>query len=336
MRSVRHRPLRPLLFLLASAPLLTAVSRGKEANPSYHTLAGHKGSVLAVVFVHDGKTLVSGSRDCTIKIWDVPTSALKQTLNNHSDSVYALAFSHDGELMASGSVDTSIILWKARTFEPIRTLRGHRAAVRDVAFSPDDKTLASAAEDKTLRLWDIASGELKVTRGDHGKRLKTVVYYPNGQTLVTASSDATIRLWDARTGEPKQILKGHADGVEFCAVSPDGTQLFSGTGNIGQIVFWDARTGKRLRDLSEAHGNKFGAEIDCGRYSPDGKWAVSGSKDRTDKFWDPKTFEIRHVISNNPGRTESMSFSMDGKCLATGFGGTDYSIRLWDLTGWGK
>ena len=83
-----------------------------------------------------------------------------------------------------------------------------------------------------------------------------------------------------------------------------------------------------MRFLPEAHGNHFGAEIVCGSYSPDGKWAISGSKDRTIKCWDTKTFELLHTISGNPGRIESMCLSPDGKRLVVGFGGADSQIQL--------
>jgi WD40 repeat protein len=304
----------------------------EEKKPSARTLGAHEGSVLSVTFTKDGKTLVSSSRDATIKIWDVASGELKKTLTNHAEDVYCTAFSRDGKLMASGSVDKKIILWDAQTFEPIRELTGHEAAVREITFSPDDKTLASAAEDNTFRLWDVASGDLKVTRKEHTSSVKWVIYYPDGKTIVTASSDGTLRLWDAQTGEPKKVLKGHTNGAEFCALSPDGKQLFSGTGNIGEVIFWDAVTGEIQKVIPDAHGNEHGAEVDAGRYSPDGKWAVTGSKDRTDKFWDPKTFELLHTIEGNPGRTESMTFSPDGNTLVIGFGGTDFTIKLFDLS----
>jgi WD40 repeat protein len=324
----------PFLFCVTTA------ARGQEQNPPSRVLAGHAASVVSVVFSRDGKTLVSGGRDDVIHVWDVASGEMKKTLTRHRETgkdkgdIYALAVSHDGKLMASGSMDTTIIFWDAKTFEPIRTLRGHTGAVRDVAFSPDDLTLASVSEDKTFRLWDVATGRLKVTRGEHASKVKGVVYFPDGKTIATASADATLRLWDARTGEPKMVLRGHTSGLEFCDVSPDGTQLFSGTGNIGEIIFWDAKTGKPLKILPHAHGNEHGAEIDSGRYSPDGKWAISGSKDRTDKCWDTRTFALLHTIAGNPGRTESMTFSPDGKTLATGFGGTDSHIKLWDVGAW--
>jgi WD40 repeat protein len=139
----------------------------------------------------------------------------------------------------------------------------------------------------------------------------------------------TVRLWDA-DGNPKKVLEGHKSGLESCDVSPDGKQLFSASDN-GQLIFWDA-AGEKQHEIMNAHGNAHGNEIDCVSYTPDGKFAVSGSKDRTVKFWDPKTFKLVRTIGGHPGRIESMCFSPDGKYLATGFGGENFTIKIWDLS----
>jgi WD40 repeat protein len=309
-----------------------SAARAEEVSPPARQLKGHAGSVLCVEFTHDGKTLISSSRDSTIKLWDVATGELKQTLTNHTRDVYCVVLSRDGRMMASGSTDTKIILWDATTFKPLRTLEGHTAAIREAEFSPDDKTLASVGEDSTFRLWDVATGALKVTRTEHTQKVKSVSYYPDGKTIATVSHDLTLRLWSA-DGEPKQVLKGHKDVLEDAAVSPDGKQLFSGSGtDWGQLIFWDSVTGAIQCDLPTAHGNEHGKEIDSVCYTPDGRFAVSGSKDRSIKFWDPKTFQLRYSISGNPGRIESMTFSPDGKTLAVGYGGTDFTIKLLDVS----
>ncbi|MGH9162633.1 MAG: WD40 repeat domain-containing protein, partial [Vicinamibacteraceae bacterium] len=252
------------------ALLVTAADTQADGPPFRHIGKAHEGSVLDVAFTHDGKALVSSSRDDTIKIWDLATLELKKTLKAHTNDVYTVAFSHDGHLMASGSMDTTIILWDTQTWTPIRTLEGHTAAVREAEFSPDDKTLASVAEDNTFRLWDVETGALKVTRTEHTQKVKSVAYYPDGQTIMTVSHDLTVGLWNAN-GEPKMFLKGHKDVLEDGAVSPDGKQLFSGSGtNWGQLIFWDAHTGTMLKDLPTAHGNEHGKEIDAVGYTHDG------------------------------------------------------------------
>ncbi|TFI54976.1 serine/threonine protein kinase [Mastigocladus laminosus UU774] len=73
---------------------------------------GHSDFVLSVAFSPDGKTLASGSRDKTVKIWNVGTGQVIRTLNGHSDFVLSVAFSPDGKTLASGSSDTTIKIWR--------------------------------------------------------------------------------------------------------------------------------------------------------------------------------------------------------------------------------
>src|SRR2546426_7804831 len=74
-------------------------------------LKGHQGSVLAVAFSPDGKTLASCSRDKTIKLWDPATGELKRTLTEHTADVYDVTFSPRGDLLASAGRDKTIKLW---------------------------------------------------------------------------------------------------------------------------------------------------------------------------------------------------------------------------------
>src|SRR4029453_12327444 len=106
-----------ILTLILVAPIQLL---GAELQP--RVLPGHMGSVMAVAFSPDGKTLASSSRDQTVKLWDVVTGTLQQTLAGHADDVYAVEFSGDGKLLASGSGDTTIKLWEVPAMKVIRTL----------------------------------------------------------------------------------------------------------------------------------------------------------------------------------------------------------------------
>ncbi len=68
-------------------------------------------AVCSVAFNLDGKILASGSRDNTIKLWDVTSGKNIATLKGHSDAVYSVAFSRDGKTLASASEDKTIGLW---------------------------------------------------------------------------------------------------------------------------------------------------------------------------------------------------------------------------------
>jgi WD40 repeat protein len=67
--------------------------------------------VLAVAFSPDGKRLVTGGTDRTVRLWDVASGKLLQTLTGHSMTVTGVAFLEDGKRIASSSLDHTIRLW---------------------------------------------------------------------------------------------------------------------------------------------------------------------------------------------------------------------------------
>jgi len=70
---------------------------------------------VSVAFSNNGKTLVSGSADRTVKLWDVATRRELATLKGHGDIVFSVAFSSDEKTLASGSNDKTVKLWEAAT-----------------------------------------------------------------------------------------------------------------------------------------------------------------------------------------------------------------------------
>lgn len=118
-----------------------------------HSFTGHSHIIRSLAVSADGKILVSGSRDKTIKIWRLKNGELLHTLNGHRDGVYAIALSPDGQIVASGSADKTIKLWHLETGELLGTFIGHTHTVTALAFTVSGELLVSGSLDKTIKIW---------------------------------------------------------------------------------------------------------------------------------------------------------------------------------------
>ena len=144
---------------------------------------GHASYVRACAYSPDGRRVLSGSYDKTLKVWDGVSGECLLTLTGHANSVYACAYSPDGRRVLSGSWDDTLKVWNAASGECLLTLTGHKSWVLACAYSPDGRRVLSGSGDSTLKVWDTASGEC----------LATMAAFPAGE-WVALTGDETIRL----------------------------------------------------------------------------------------------------------------------------------------------
>ena len=313
--------LRSLPRILSTFAALFALTLIAQSSPAQQVLKGHSIWVYTVAYSPNGQTIVSGSADETIWIWDANTGEHLQTLQGHADSVLSVAFSPDGQTIASASADNTIRLWDAN----MRTLQGHTGPVSSVAYSPDGQTIASASYDHTVRIWDANTGAHLRTLKGHTNRIMSVAYSPDGQTIASAGEDSMIRLWDASTGAHLRTLQGHAGSIWSVAYSPDGQTIASGGGLIyGTIRIWDANTGAHLQTLQGHAGSIWSVA-----YSPDGQTIASGGGDHTIRIWNAATGAHLQTFQGHTDQVWSVAYSPDGQKIVSG--SNDNTIRIWDF-----
>jgi WD40 repeat protein len=143
------------------------VNNGRE--PTWDSCAlvleGHTDGCNTVAFSPDGGRLVSGSDDCTIRLWNVQTGAMLQIMSNHKDIIFSAAYSHDGKLFASGSRDHSVRIWDAASGLQVGTAyTGHSQPVLCVSFSADGLLIVSGDYGGNVHVWstDAAHRSVKV------------------------------------------------------------------------------------------------------------------------------------------------------------------------------
>lgn len=171
-------------------------------------LEGHESAVYAVCDLGGGK-VASGSRDNTVRVWNVASGECDWVFEGHEDGVSALAPLANGRLV-SGSRDKLLIVWRIEDGEAQHVLEGHTDFVRGLAAIDTDR-FVSCSDDKTLRVWDTRSGACERILQGHTGFVFSVACLADGR-LVSGSSDGTMRLWEPRTGRCIDTLT--ADGVD--------------------------------------------------------------------------------------------------------------------------
>jgi eukaryotic-like serine/threonine-protein kinase len=289
------------------------------------TLKGHAGPVWSVAFSADGRRLVSGSFDQTVKVWDAYTGQEQLSLKGHTDFVHSVAFSPDGRRIASGSWDRTVKVWDAHTGKETLSLKGHRGDVESVAFSPDGKRIVSGSYDQTVRVWDAHTGQEIRTLKGHTARVSSVCFGPDGKRLVSGSDDQMVKVWDVQSGQETLTLKGHTWAVTSVAFSGDGKRIASGSWD-ETVRVWDAHTGQETLTLKGHTG-----EVRSVCFSPDGKRIVSGSNDWMVKMWDVQSGQETLSFTGHTSTVWCVAFSADGKRIASGDGGkTSGEVKVWD------
>ena len=117
----------------------------------------HSSGVWCLILLRNGQ-LASGSRDKTIKIWNIESAECVQTLQGHSKLVMRLQQLESGELISCSS-DTTIKIWNLTEGSCIRTLFGHTSSVRSIRLNNKNHTLVSCSEDGTIKTWDLKTCE---------------------------------------------------------------------------------------------------------------------------------------------------------------------------------
>ncbi|KIK14898.1 hypothetical protein PISMIDRAFT_342730 [Pisolithus microcarpus 441] len=168
-------------MLMPKFSCLVGISVGglKEWPAVQQALEGHTGRVNSVGFSSDGKRIVSGSSDKTVRIWDAGRGVqIGGPLEGHTHWVNSVGFSSDGKRIVSGSYDKTLRIWDAEKRVWIGgLLEGYTGRVNSVGFSSDGKRIVSCLDDKSMTIWD--------THGFEAVQSKGVAYDSEDVTLIS-------------------------------------------------------------------------------------------------------------------------------------------------------
>jgi WD40 repeat protein/DNA-binding SARP family transcriptional activator len=185
------------------------------------TLEGHDGLVAGAAFSPDGRRLVTGGHDGTVKVWDAVTGEQQDTFEL-AEPALAVSFDAEGWTAVSGD-DGRVTVWDDGSAEPRTRLHGHARTVHAVEFGPGGM-LVTGDHAGLAVVWDGTSGRVLATL-QHSGPIAQIGVSADGRRVATTGDDGTVRIWDPMTGEESLTLFGHEMGAFGVAFSPDGRLL---------------------------------------------------------------------------------------------------------------
>jgi WD40 repeat protein len=259
--------------------------------------------------------MVTGSRDKTLRLWDLETGAVLKKMEGHSSAVEALAVSRDGQIIASGDFGGEFIAWHGENGESLtKPIKAHSGWIYSVDFSPDGTVLATGSSDRMTKFWCTKTWQMQGDPIECGGRC--VRYSPSGELLAIATWQI-IQIYNPGTRERIASIGGQS-----FAWTPDGTRLLSGGGNFDRAMReWDPLTWQQVGHPWGGHTQ----DITAIAINPAGTLVATESGIHV-RLWRLLDRQNIGVLENS---TLPVTFSVDGKHILSG--NYDKTISEWEV-----
>ncbi|MBP7552215.1 MAG: caspase family protein [Spirochaetes bacterium] len=334
-----------------------------ETIPIINYQLGHAVNLSSAALSNNGKLVLTGSYENTVKLWDVATGKLLKTLKGHKGYLVSLSFSNDDTMIVSVDSYRNIKVWDINSgkilydfknidfsgyvcFAPddkgifyagygkvflydLETQKIIRSYIDDddynakISVSYNKKTIATVGTERRIILWDIATGKQIIKIFGHNSEIQDVVFTKDDKHVITCSRDKTIKMWDIKTGKEVKSFSGHDDYIWSINLSKDGKYLVS-SGQDKTVRLWDIKKGVLIKTFSRHRGGVLASYF----INTDSD-VVSIDFDNNIKYWDLQSGSVVRNIDKKADMIESCAISKDNRYVVTG--NSLGIIKIWNI-----
>ncbi|KAK9370757.1 WD40-repeat-containing domain protein [Lipomyces kononenkoae] len=304
---------------------------GTATTKLHATLRGHRGGVWTLGFI--GKTLVSGSVDSTVRVWDIERAKCTHVFSCRTSPIRCLkilqpvttgrdpSLEPSYPIIVTGSRDGSIGVWRLPDLERdapeyladdlpeaansqffLRALLGHTNTVRDI--SGHGNLLVSGSYDSSVYVWKIDTGKCIFQLVGHKAKVYSVVIDCKRSRCISGSMDCSVKVWSLDSGSCLYTLEGHTNLVGLLYLYQD--ILVSASAD-STLRVWDAESGRCLHELAGHVGA-------ITSFQHNDKIVISGSTD-TIKMWNIRTGKFVKDLISDLHRVWQLKFD-NQRCVA--------------------
>jgi U3 small nucleolar RNA-associated protein 12 len=258
------------------------------ASSQLDKISAHEGAVWTMQVHPDGKSLITGSADKSVKFWNfeivqeeipgtkrtMPRLKLVQSrILKVNDDVLSVQFSPDSRLLAVATLDNTVKVFFVDSLKLFLNLYGHKLPVLNMSISSDSKLIATCSADKNVRIWGLDFGDCHKALFGHQDSVMQIAFIPHPvdgdekHIFFSASKDRTIKSWDGDKFEQIQRFKGHHGEIWAMTVARTGDFIVTASHD-KSIRIWSKSDEpifleeERERELEELYENTLATSLE--------------------------------------------------------------------------
>jgi WD40 repeat protein len=199
----------------------------------------------------DNDTMVSGSRDQTIRIWKISTGETLKTINVNVRVNVVRVFSVEYKQIVCGleSSSSNLQIYNYTTGDLIRVLNGHTNNVNSIEML-SGQFMASGGDDQRVIIWDISLYIIKFTLVGHSSSVNCIKRLSSNLIASGDKIHGLIIVWDWSTGEQLFKLSDHTGPLYLNSLDLyDEQTLISGSDD-RTVKLWNIKNGTLIRSIT--------------------------------------------------------------------------------------